>query len=159
MELIPVGIVHSSIRSRSDMPVQGVDAGVEVFPGYAGALLGIEGNSHLILVCWLHEADRSVLRAVARKVSHDLPEKGVFSLRSPSRPNPLSISVVRLLGVREGRYLSLANVDLIDGRRCSTSSPTRRDGTASSQRPVTTGRRRSGRWAPANTGKASSARP
>ncbi len=115
MELIPVGIVHSSIRSRSDMPVQGVDAGVEVFPGYAGALLGIEGNSHLILVCWLHEADRSVLRAVARKVSHDLPEKGVFSLRSPSRPNPLSISVVRLLGVREGRYLSLANVDLIDG--------------------------------------------
>jgi tRNA-Thr(GGU) m(6)t(6)A37 methyltransferase TsaA len=115
MELFPIGFVHSSIRSRGDMPVQGVDAEIEVFPGYAGALSGIEESSHLILICWLHEADRNVLKAVARKVSGDLPEKGVFSLRSPVRPNPLSVSVVRLCGVREGRFLLLANVDLIDG--------------------------------------------
>ncbi|WP_292364430.1 MULTISPECIES: tRNA (N6-threonylcarbamoyladenosine(37)-N6)-methyltransferase TrmO [unclassified Methanoculleus] len=115
MELFPIGLVHSSIRSRSDMPVQGIDAEIEVFPDYAGALLGIEENSHLILACWLHEADRGVLKAVARKVSGDLPEKGVFSLRSPARPNPLSVSVVRLRGVRDGRFLTLANVDLIDG--------------------------------------------
>ncbi|HQP72272.1 MAG TPA: TrmO family methyltransferase, partial [Methanoculleus sp.] len=61
------------------------------------------------------QADRSVLKAVARKISDDLPEKGVFSLRSPARPNPLSISVVRLFGVREGRYLLLEHLDLIDG--------------------------------------------
>lgn len=115
MELTPIGLVHSEIRSRNDMPVQGVDAEIEVYPDYAGALSGIEENSHLILVCWLHEADRGVLKAVARKVSHDLPEKGVFALRSPARPNPLSVSVVRLREVREGRYLLLANVDLIDG--------------------------------------------
>lgn len=115
MELSPIGLVRSHIRSRSDMPVQGVDAEIEVFPEYASALEGIEENSHLILICWLHEADRGVLRAVARKVSDDLPEKGVFSLRSPARPNPLSVSVVRLRGVREGRFLELANVDLIDG--------------------------------------------
>ncbi|WP_300998778.1 tRNA (N6-threonylcarbamoyladenosine(37)-N6)-methyltransferase TrmO [Methanoculleus sp.] len=115
MELFPIGLVHSSIRSRSDMPIQGVDAEIEVFPDYAGALLGVEENSHLILVCWMHEADREVLKAVARKVSGDLPEKGVFSLRSPVRPNPLSVSVVRLRGVRDGRFLALANVDLIDG--------------------------------------------
>ena len=115
MELVPIGLVHSSIRSRNDMPVQGVDAEVEVYPDYAGALSGIEENSHLLLVCWLHEADRGVLKAVARKVSRDLPEKGVFALRSPARPNPLSVSVVRLRSVREGRFLLLANVDLIDG--------------------------------------------
>ncbi|WP_292518061.1 tRNA (N6-threonylcarbamoyladenosine(37)-N6)-methyltransferase TrmO [Methanoculleus sp.] len=115
MELSPIGLVHSGVRSRSDMPVQGVDAEIEVFLDYAGALLGIEENSHLILVCWLHEADRGVLRAVARKVSGDLPEKGVFALRSPARPNPLSVSVVRLCGVRDGRFLALENVDLIDG--------------------------------------------
>jgi tRNA-Thr(GGU) m(6)t(6)A37 methyltransferase TsaA len=115
MELSPIGLVHSSIRSRSDMPVQGVDAEIEVFPAYSGALSGVGENSHLILICWLHEADRRVLKAVARKVSRDLPEKGVFSLRSPARPNPLSISVVRLLGVREERFLALANVDVIDG--------------------------------------------
>ncbi len=115
MELFPIGLVHSSIRSRGDMPVQGIDAEIEIFPDYAEALLGIEENSHLILVCWLQEADRSVLTAVARKVSCDLPEKGVFSLRSPARPNPLSFSVVRLRGVRDGRFLALENVDLIDG--------------------------------------------
>ncbi len=97
------------------MLVQGIEAEVEIFPDYAGALSGIEENSHLILICWLHEADRTVLRAVARKVSRDLPEKGVFSLRSPERPNPISVSVVRLRGVREGRFLKLENVDVIDG--------------------------------------------
>ncbi len=97
------------------MPVQGVEAEVEIFPDYAGALLGVEENSHLILICWLHEAGRTVLRAVARKVSRDLPEKGVFSLRSPERPNPISFSVVRLRGIREERFLELENVDVIDG--------------------------------------------
>ena len=115
MELLPTGLVRSRIRSRSDMPVQGVDAEIEVFPEYAAALDGVEEYSHLILICWLHEAERGVLKAVARKVSSDLPEKGVFSLRSPVRPNPLSVSVVRLRSVREGRILELANVDLIDG--------------------------------------------
>ena len=115
MELSPIGIVRSHLRSRSDMPVQGVEAEIEVFPDYAGALSGVEENSHLILICWLHEADRAVLKAVARKVSRDLPEKGVFSLRSPERPNPLSVSVVRLRGLREGRFLELENVDVIDG--------------------------------------------
>ncbi|MDN7013104.1 tRNA (N6-threonylcarbamoyladenosine(37)-N6)-methyltransferase TrmO [Methanoculleus sp. FWC-SCC3] len=114
MELFPIGLVHSSVRSRSDMPVQGVDAEIEIFPRYAGGLSSIEENSHLILVCWMHEAGRDILTAVARKVSADLPEKGVFSLRSPVRPNPLSVSVVRLRGVRDGRFLALANVDLID---------------------------------------------
>lgn len=115
MELSPIGLVHSNIRSRSDMPLQGVSAEVEIFPEYVAGLEGVEDNSHLILVCWLHRADRSVLKAVARKISDDLPEKGVFSLRSPARPNPLSISVVRLFGVREGRYLLLEHLDLIDG--------------------------------------------
>ena len=96
------------------MPVQGIEAEIEIFPDYAGALEGVEENSHLILICWLHEADRTILRAVARKVSRDLPEKGIFSLRSPERPNPISVSVVRLRGVREGLFLDLENVDVID---------------------------------------------
>lgn len=114
MEISPIGLVHSSIRSRSDLPVQGVDAEIEIFSRYSGGLCGIEENSHLILICWMHEAGRDVLRAVARKVSGDLPEKGVFSLRSPVRPNPLSVSVVRLRDIRDERFLLLENVDVID---------------------------------------------
>ena len=56
MELSPIGIVHSAVRSRSDMPVQGVDAEIEIYPLYAGGLFSVEENSHLILVCWLLEA-------------------------------------------------------------------------------------------------------
>jgi tRNA-Thr(GGU) m(6)t(6)A37 methyltransferase TsaA len=115
MELRPIGVIRSPVRSRHDMPVHGVVAEAEIFPECAAALEGIEQNSHLILICWMHEADRTVLRAVARKVSSDLPEKGVFSLRSPARPNPVSVSVVRLLGVDEERFLKLAYLDLIDG--------------------------------------------
>ena len=115
MELSSIGLVHSGIRSRNDMPVQGVDAEIEIFSRYSPGLYGIEENSHLILICWMHESARDVLRAVARKISNDLPEKGVFSLRSPVRPNPLSVSIVRLRGIRDDRYLLLENVDLIDG--------------------------------------------
>ncbi len=115
MELVPVGIVRSSIRSGHEMPVQGVTGEVEIYPDYVDALRGIGQNSHIILLCWMHEADRTVLTAVARKVSRDLPEKGVFSLRSPPRPNPISLSVVRLLGLRDERFLKVESLDLIDG--------------------------------------------
>jgi tRNA (adenine37-N6)-methyltransferase len=115
MEIHPVGIVRSPVCSRREMPVHGVTAEVEIYADYAPALAGIEHNSHLILMGWMHEADRSVLRAVARKVSSDLPLKGVFALRSPSRPNPVSVSVVRLLEIMQGRLLRLDHLDLIDG--------------------------------------------
>jgi tRNA (adenine37-N6)-methyltransferase len=114
MILRPVGVVHSPVRERDDMPVRGVNAELEIFEQYADALGGIDGNSHLVLLCWLHEADRSVLKAVPRKISTSLPEQGVFSLRSPARPNPVSVTVVRLTR-RYGRYLFVAGLDVIDG--------------------------------------------
>jgi len=115
MELHPVGVVHSPVRNRGDMPQQGVSGTVEIYPGYVDALEGVEKNSHLILLGWMHQADRTLLRAVPRKISPDLPIKGVFSLRSPSRPNPISMSVVRLIGIHRHRFLDVAELDLIDG--------------------------------------------
>jgi tRNA-Thr(GGU) m(6)t(6)A37 methyltransferase TsaA len=114
MELKPIGAVRSQIKKRDDMPIRGVDAEIEVFEGYTAALTGIDGYSHLILLCWLHEADRSVLKAIPRKISASLPEQGVFSLRSPSRPNPISVTVVRLLR-RYGRYMFVSGADVVDG--------------------------------------------
>lgn len=114
MLLEPVGVVHSPVKTRDDMPVRGVDAELEIYERYVEALAGVDGNSHLILLCWLHEADRSVLKAVPRKISTSLPEQGVFSMRSPSRPNPLSLTVVRLYR-RYGRYIFVGGMDAIDG--------------------------------------------
>lgn len=114
MELEPVGVVHSPVRSREDMPIRGVSAQLEIYERYSEALSGIDGNSHLILLCWLHEADRGVLKAVPRKISTSLPEQGVFSLRSPARPNPISVTVVEVVR-RYGRYLFVSGLDVIDG--------------------------------------------
>ena len=113
MELKPIGVVRSQISVKDDMPVQGVDAEIEIFEEYASALDGIEWYSHIYVLCWLHEADRSVLKASPRKISPNLPAKGVFSMRSPSRPNPISLTPVRLYR-RFGRFLFVANLDAID---------------------------------------------
>lgn len=112
--LDPVGVVHSSVKERDDMPIRGVDAELEIFERYLDALSGVDGNTHMIVLCWLHEADRNVLKAVPRKISASLPEQGVFSLRSPARPNPVSVTEVRLLR-RYGRYVFVSGMDVIDG--------------------------------------------
>jgi len=115
LELIPVGRVHSPVTSGKDMPLQGVRGSIEIFSEFSPALDGVESNSHLILLCWLHQGDRNLLRARARKVAEDLPLKGVFALRSPSRPNPISFSVVQLLRRSGERFIDVGFLDLIDG--------------------------------------------
>jgi len=112
--LRPIGVVESAVESKSEMPIGGVRARVRVHPEFAEALEGVERFSHLWVVCYLHRADRSVLRAAPRKLSKELPERGVFALRSPSRPNPLSLTVVRLVK-REGLVLEVEDMDATDG--------------------------------------------
>jgi tRNA-Thr(GGU) m(6)t(6)A37 methyltransferase TsaA len=97
------------------MPVQGVRGEIEIYPGYAGALDGIQRNSHIILLCWMHKGQRDILKAVPRKSCPDLPARGVFSLRSPARPNPVSFNVVRLFGIRDERFLIVDHLDMVDG--------------------------------------------
>lgn len=97
------------------MPVQGVEGQIEIYPEFVPALEGVETSSHLILLSWMHQGRRDLLRARARKVSEQLPEKGVFSLRSPSRPNPISVSVVRLLCRKGEGILEVGSLDCIEG--------------------------------------------
>jgi tRNA-Thr(GGU) m(6)t(6)A37 methyltransferase TsaA len=115
MELISVGWVHSPVSTRKEMPLQGVRGLIEIYPDYVPALDGIESNSHLVLLCWMHQGDRRVLQARARKIAQDSPLKGVFALRSPSRPNPISLSVVQLLQRSGDAILEVDLLDLIDG--------------------------------------------
>lgn len=114
-ELVTVGVIRSPVKERSEMPLQGVAGQIEILPEYREALDGIEFNSHLILLCWMHQGRRYLLKARARKVSSDLPEKGVFALRSPDRPNPISFSIIRLIKRHDAGILEVDNLDLIDG--------------------------------------------
>lgn len=115
MDFVPVGIVHSRIKEGTEMPMQGVAGEIEIYPAYREALGGIKASSHLILLCWMHKGRRDLLAARARKVSPDLPLKGIFALRSPSRPNPISFSVIRLKNMRDEGILEVEFLDLIDG--------------------------------------------
>jgi tRNA-Thr(GGU) m(6)t(6)A37 methyltransferase TsaA len=115
--LRPIGTVHSPFRSSAAAPVQPVWAGpeaegtVEVFEEYAAGLEDLDGFERIWIVSWFHRAGPSHLRVVPYL---DRLERGLFATRAPARPNPIGISAVRLLG-REGRFLRVGDLDLLDG--------------------------------------------
>ena len=65
------------------------------------------------MICWMHRADRGRLKVHPRD-QEELPERGVFSTRSPHRPNPVSLHTVTLLSI-EGNVLRVRGMDAIDG--------------------------------------------
>jgi tRNA-Thr(GGU) m(6)t(6)A37 methyltransferase TsaA len=95
--LEPVGFIRSSVKGRADAPRQGPegapDAWLEIEPRFAEALLGVEVGHELIVITWLHEAKRDVLKGHPRN-DPSRPLTGVFYTRSPARPNPLGLHPV-----------------------------------------------------------------
>jgi tRNA-Thr(GGU) m(6)t(6)A37 methyltransferase TsaA len=117
MDLVPIGTVESPLTDRSAAPKQGDEGAPEatiVFgERYAGALDGIGAGEELIVLTWLDRADRTVLRTRPR----DDParaEQGVFSTRSPDRPNPIGLHRVRVLAV-DGLRVRVADLEALDG--------------------------------------------
>jgi tRNA-Thr(GGU) m(6)t(6)A37 methyltransferase TsaA len=112
-----IGVVRSPFHECEGMPLQAVAAQevegtVELAPRFAPGLRDLEGFSHVHLVTWLHRAPRDGRLEVIPFL--DEVARGVFATRSPRRPNPIGLSVVRLLAV-EGARLSIRGVDLLDG--------------------------------------------
>jgi tRNA-Thr(GGU) m(6)t(6)A37 methyltransferase TsaA len=93
------------------------EARIRIFKQYCAGLKGVEEYSHLIILYWFHlrdnEKERQTLLVVPRR--HSLcVEKGVFACRSPSRPNPLGLCVVRLLKAEEC-ILTVEGLDTLEG--------------------------------------------
>ena len=112
----PIGVVRSPFSAQEGMPIQTVAAGgvrgrVELDPAYAEGLADLEGFTHLHLVTHLHRTGPATLRV---RPYLDTVERGVFATRSPKRPNPIGLSLVRLVGV-EGAVLHIEELDLLDG--------------------------------------------
>lgn len=98
------------------MPIQGaqrpdLEGQVEVFLNFQDGLKDIEGFSHLIILYHFHLVDGYSL--VARPFLDDTP-RGVFAIRGPRRPNPIGMTVVRLIK-REKNILHVRGVDMVDG--------------------------------------------
>jgi tRNA-Thr(GGU) m(6)t(6)A37 methyltransferase TsaA len=112
----PIGVIHSPFKEPEGTPIQPAGAGgiggkVEVFPQYAEGLKDLEGFSHIILIYHFHLAKEP---ALIQKPYMDTEPHGVFAIRSPSRPNPIGFSIVRLVGI-EGNTLHVQDVDILDG--------------------------------------------
>jgi tRNA-Thr(GGU) m(6)t(6)A37 methyltransferase TsaA len=126
--LEPVGFIRSAVKGREDAPRQGgegaPDAWIEIEPRFAGALLGMEVGHELIVITWLHEADRSVLQNHPRS-DPSRPLTGVFYTRSPARPNPLGLHPVTVREIdppsrdataREApRRIKIGPIEVFDG--------------------------------------------
>jgi tRNA-Thr(GGU) m(6)t(6)A37 methyltransferase TsaA len=112
----PIGVVHSPIRDRKDAPRQprfgrGIRGTVELDPALEAGLDGLEGFSHVILLCHLHLSEGFELAVVPPGQSGP---RGLFATRSPRRPNPIALSVVRLIAV-DGCRIEVEDLDLLDG--------------------------------------------
>ena len=113
----PIGFVRSSLKRPEDAPRHGdegaPDAWVEVAADVAEGLQGIEVGQDLVLVTWLHQARRDVLKVHPRN-DPTVPLAGVFATRSPARPNPLGLHRVRVLAVAANE-LKVGPLEAVDG--------------------------------------------
>lgn len=112
----PIGTVHSPFTETSQIPrgpgAKHVAEGtLEIRSDLAEGLTDIEGFSHLYVI-WVF--DRSEGYQLMSTPPTDTRPHGVLATRSPRRPNPIALTVVRLLG-REGNTLKVGGVDMLDG--------------------------------------------
>ena len=113
----PIGLIRSELKRRGDASRQGSegapDAWLEVRPRFVEGLQGIAAGQQVIIIAWLHEADRKTLKVHPRG-DLSAPLSGVFATRSPDRPNPLGLHRVT---VREviGNRLRIGPIEAIDG--------------------------------------------
>ena len=113
----PIGFIRSELRNKKDASRQGSegapDAWLEVDSAYALALEGLEAGDQIVVISWLHLADRTVLQVLPRSVMQN-PLTGVFATRSPVRPNPLGLHRVTIREI-DGTRLRIGPIEAVDG--------------------------------------------
>ena len=113
----PIGVVRSTLTSLDAAPRQGdegaPEAWLELTPQARDGLTGLTVGTHLLVLTWLHLAQRDVL-LVHPRGDPTRPLTGVFATRSPDRPNPLGLHPVTVLEVA-GQRLRVAPLEAIDG--------------------------------------------
>ena len=116
LELRPIGRVESPLVDRDSAPRQGDEGAPDawlVFVGVADGLRDLEPGADVIVLTWLDRARRDVLRVHPRGDVTRAPQ-GVFSTRSPDRPNPIGLHRVRILAI-EGNRIRVGDLEALDG--------------------------------------------
>ena len=115
--LHPIGVVRSTLRAVADAPNQAEgapEALLKVDPAFAEALHRIEPGDELIVLTWLHLADRGVLQTHPMGDTR-IPLTGVFRTRSPDRPNPIGVHRVTVTAVEGPTTIRVGALEAIDG--------------------------------------------
>jgi len=111
-----IGKIHSELKNKEDCPLQenenAPEATIEIFPEFTEGIKDIKPGSGILLLTWLHQADRSVIKCVTRN-NFNSPKVGVFSTRSPDRPNPIGIHSVKVLSI-ENSTLKVSALEVLD---------------------------------------------
>ena len=110
-----IGRIRTPWKDRDDCPKNARESDavctIELDPRWRDGLKDVETCSHLVLLYWMDKAPRNLVLQVP---GHYGTQHGTFALRSPARPNPVAVSVVKLLRV-EGSRLSVVGLDCLDG--------------------------------------------
>lgn len=116
-EVVPIGRVQSPLREREEAPRQGDEGAPPAWlvfePRVADGIRDLRVGDRIVVLTWLDRADRDVLLTRPRD-DPARPETGVFSTRSPDRPNPVGLHRVRILAV-EGLRVLVSDLEAIDG--------------------------------------------
>lgn len=111
----PIGIIHSSFKSLKGIPIQFHQSEAEgeiiIFPEYQAALKDVDGFSHIYCIYYFDMVKQPV--PLQSKPFLDDEKKGVFSTRTPFRPNPIGISVLEVINV-ENNVITVKNIDILD---------------------------------------------
>ena len=115
--LEPIGTVESPLTDRESAPKQGregsPDAWLNFEPAVREGLEDLRVGEQVIVLTWLDRAQRDVLKVHPRGDT-SIPEHGVFSTRSPDRPNPIGLHLVVVLAI-EGQRVKVNNLEALDG--------------------------------------------
>jgi tRNA-Thr(GGU) m(6)t(6)A37 methyltransferase TsaA len=113
-----IGVVQSNLTDLADCPLQEREGAPEALlklkKEFLDGLDGIAVGSELTLLTWLHLGDRTVLKCRHRNET-DTPFVGVFTTRSPDRPNPIGLHHVKVLEVKENGLLKVFPLEVLDG--------------------------------------------
>ncbi len=129
-EVRPIGFVESELVETGEAPKQGFEGGPRAWLVFRGDLVEGMGDigvgDELFVLTWLHRARRDVLRVHPRGDPRN-PETGVFSTRSPDRPNPIGLHRVRTLAV-DGARVQVSDLEAVDGTPIVDVKPVIADG-------------------------------
>jgi tRNA-Thr(GGU) m(6)t(6)A37 methyltransferase TsaA len=116
--ITPIGVVRSPVHERADAPRQAFDGApeaiLEIKCSLLPALHRVIRGTELIVVTWLHEADRSILQTHPMD-DERIPLTGVFATRSPDRPNPIGLHRVTVTDVNPPNRIHVDAIEAIDG--------------------------------------------